>query len=225
MAEKTALVVCEALTEEIAGRTPAHVETHVIELGQHDYPKKLHQELQDVINGLEQDHCYESILLGFGLCSESIVGLEASRAKLVAPRTDDCTAILLGSMDAYREQFQKAPGTYYYTKKNIDKGWGPLAMYLGQHEWTKKYDQETAQWVAREMIKNYTRIALIDTGIAGLAACEEYARQAAEVFGLQYELLKGTAALLEQLLHGPWDEQFVVAKAGQRISRSMFYHR
>ncbi len=222
MAEKTALLICEALTDEIAGRTPPHVEVHAIEMGLHDYPKKLNQELQNAINKLEQDDRYEIILLGFGLCSEGVVGLQASRAKLVVPRTDDCIAILLGSMKAYREQFQKAPGTYYYTKKNIDKAWGPLAMFLGQHEWTKKYDSETAQWVAREMIKNYTRIAFINTSMLDLGAYEEHARRAAGVFGLQYELLSGTTSLLESLLHGPWDERFVVAEAGQRISRSMF---
>ena len=222
MAEKTALVICEALAEEIVGRTPPDVEIHLVEMGLHDYPKKLNEELQNTINRLEQNNNYEVILLGFGLCSEGVVGLQASRAKLVVPRTDDCIAIFLGSTKAYREQFEKAPGTYYYTKKNIDKGWGPLAMFLGQHEWTRNYDAETAQWVAREMLKNYTRVVLIDTGMPDLGAYIEHARKAADVFGLQYELLPGTVSLLEQLCHGPWDEHFAVAEAGQRISRSMF---
>ena len=222
MPEKTALVICNALANEIAGKTPPHVEVQVIEMGLHDYPKKLNQELQNAINRLEHDGPYENILLGFGLCSEGVPGLQTSRARLVVPRADDCIAIFLGSRKAYQEQFQKAPGTYYYTKKNIDENWGPLAMYLGQHEWTRKYDRETAQWVAREMIKNYTRFVFIDTGGPDPGPYAEYVRKAAEIFGLQYEVLPGTLSMLEQLLHGPWDEQFVTADAGQRISMGMF---
>ena len=124
MAQKTALVVCEALTEEIAGRTPAHVETHVVEMGQHDYPKKLHQDLQEVINRLEQDHCYETILLGFGLCSESIVGLEASRAKLVVPRTDDCISHPVGIDEGLPGTISEGAGNVLLHNRNIDKGWG-----------------------------------------------------------------------------------------------------
>lgn len=219
---EAALIVCEVLSDEIAGRVPADVDVHVIAMGLHDYPKKLHQELQETINTLEQEHCYQVIILGFGLCSEGVVGLQARRAKLVVPRADDCIALFLGSMESYREQFKRAPGTYYYTKKNIDKDCGPLAMFLGRHEWTRNYDSETAQWIACEMIRHYTRIVLIDTGTDGLAPYEEHARQAAAVFKIQFEMLPGTLSLLDQLLHGPWDNQFVKVEAGKKISRGMF---
>lgn len=77
-------------------------------------------------------------------------------------------------------------------------------------------------WVARETIKNYTRVALIKTGAYDLLPYEGFARKTADIFGLKYEVLPGSLALLKKLLHGPWDKDFVVAEPGTEIKREMF---
>lgn len=69
-----------------------------------------------------------------------------------------------------------------------------------------------------QMLKNYTRLALINTGQHEMERYRDYSRCTAERFGLRYEEIPGSQALVEKLLHGPWDEQFIVAPPGHTIT-------
>jgi hypothetical protein len=69
-----------------------------------------------------------------------------------------------------------------------------------------------------QMLKNYTRLALINTGQYELERYRTYARCTAERWGLRYEEIPGSDALIVRMLHGPWDGDFVVARPGETIS-------
>jgi len=218
----TVIVTCESLAPEVKKVAPAGMEVREIELGLHDTPDKLNLTLRSILSQLEQEKYWDVILLGFGLCSEGTVGLKTTRASLVLPRTDDCIAIFMGSRESYLEQFQRVPGTYYFTKGWLKDGAGPLAMYNCEHKWTRKYSKEKAEWIAREMMKNYKRIAFIDTGAYDITPYEAKAKETAQVFGLDYEKIPGSLGYLEQLINGPWDGRFLVLEPGQEITRAMF---
>ncbi len=220
--KRTVIVTCESLTPEIKKVAPVGMEIREIELGLHDIPSKLNQTLRSTLPQLEKEKDWDTVLLGFGLCSEGTVGLKTSRATLVLPRVDDCIALFLGSRESYLEQFERVPGTYYFTKGWLKDGFGPLAMYNGEHNWTQKYSKEKAEWIAREMMKNYKRIAFIDTGAYDITPYETKAKETAQVFGLDYEKIPGSLGYLEQLLNGPWDRRFLVLEPGQEITRAMF---
>lgn len=217
-----ALIVCESLAPELEDMVPPELSIEKIELGLHDYPKKLNQKIGDTIDKLENEKRLDVILLGFGLCSGGTIGLKSKRARIVVPKTDDCIAIFLGSRSKYQEQFKKEPGTYYYTKGFLKEGAGPLAMYMGEHKWTRNYSKEKAQWIAREMMKNYKRIALIYTGVYDITPYEEKAMRAAEIFGLKYERLTGSLEILKDLINGRWDERFIIVEPWQEITMNMF---
>ena len=155
-----ALVICESLMPEVEKIVPPEIRIKVLELGLHDYPEKLHRSLDAALVELEEERDWQLIVLGYGLCGKGTVGLQTRNAKLVVPKVDDCIALFLGSRSAFREQAGNAPGTYYFTKGWLKADCGPLAMYEGKHVWTKKYSKEKAEYIAREMMKNYTRIAL-----------------------------------------------------------------
>src|SRR5690606_9792098 len=95
-----------------------------LDFGLHLRPEHLKRTLQERINEASQ-HA-DVLLLGYGLCSMAVVGLHATTAHLVIPRTDDCIAIFLGSCKAYKEQSKKEPGTYYLTKGWIEVGDTPF---------------------------------------------------------------------------------------------------
>ena len=52
---------------------------------------------------------YDAVLLGYGLCGNSTLGLEARRFPLVIPRAHDCTTLFLGSKEAFQEHFGPNP--------------------------------------------------------------------------------------------------------------------
>lgn len=220
--KNSVLVICETLAPEIEGKVPAHVKIEVIEFRFHLYPKKLNEQLQSILNTLDRQGLWNEIILGFGFCSDGVVGLKSKKSKIIIPKADDCIALLLGSTEAYRRELLKEPGTYYLTKGWIDQGGDPLAVFDCKHEWTRNYDKKTAEWFAREMIKNYSRVGLIDTGSYDLGHYAEYSKKVAATFGLKLEIISGTTTFLERLLYGPWDETFIVLEPGQEIRREMF---
>ena len=161
----------------------------------------------------------KTIILGYGLCSMAVVGLKANGCTLVIPRVDDCIAIFLGSGAAYQKQSSREPGTYYLTKGWIEVNDTPFAEY---EQLVKKYGPEQAERMIKLVLKNYTRLAFIDTGHYGQERYREYARRIAGRFGLRYEEIPGSKALVNKILHGPWENDFVVAHPGETIRYADF---
>jgi hypothetical protein len=79
------------------------------------------------------------------------------------------------------------------------------------------YGEEKARRLMGQVLKNYTRLALIDTGQYELERYRDYSRRTAARFGLRYEEIPGSDVLIEKLLHGPWDGDFVIAHPGETI--------
>jgi hypothetical protein len=212
-AGRTRIIACATVIEEMLPYLPTGVETEVLDFGLHVNPKELKRILQETIDAMAPEA--DTILLGYGLCSQAVVELRANDCTLVVPKVDDCIAMFLGSGAAYRVQFRAEPGTYYLTKGWIEAGDSPFAEYESLVE---RYGEEKAQWLMSQMLKNYTRLALINTGQYELERYRAYARDTAERWGLRYEEIPGSDALIARLLHGPWDGDFVVARPGETIS-------
>jgi hypothetical protein len=220
--DKKALVICESLAPEVEGIAPPDVEMRVMDFGLHNYPQKLNQQLRQVVAELDATQQFQVILLGYGHCSGGVVGLKSKTARIVVPRTDDCIAVFLGSRELCERERKKEPGTFYLTKGWIEHKEDPLSVYMGEHESTKRYDKKLAQWCAKEIMRNYKRIALIDTGAYDLEKYVDYGRKTAEVFGLEFEIIPGSLEFLKKLLYGPWDDDFVIVEPGQEITTEMF---
>lgn len=211
------VIACATVIEEMAPHLPVDVPYEVLDFGLHLRPENLKRVLQEKID--EASHNAEVLLLGYGLCSMAVVGLKASSATLVVPRTDDCIAIFLGSCNAYREQSKREPGTYYLTKGWIEVGDTPFDEHKLLIE---KYGQEKAERMTRLLLKNYKRLALINTGQYEIEKYREYSKKTADEFGLRFEEIDGSPALVQKLVFGPWDEEFVVVSPGETISYANF---
>jgi hypothetical protein len=72
------------------------------------------------------------------------------------------------------------------------------------------------------VLKNYTRLAFIDTGQYEQERYRDYARRMAEQFELRYEEIPGSTTLIQKMLNGPWDDDFVVVRPGETISYAHF---
>jgi hypothetical protein len=189
------------------------MEAQVLDFGLHANPKELKHILQETIDAMASQA--DTILLGYGLCSQAVVDLRANDCTLVVLKVDDCIAIFLGSGEAYQAQSRAEPGTYYLTKGWIEAGDSPFAEY---DSLVKRYGEERAQWLMSRMLRNYTQLALINTGQYELERYRTYARDTAECWGLRYQEIPGSGALIARLLHGPWDGDFVIARPGETIS-------
>lgn len=211
--KRTKVVACATVIEEMLPFLPHGMSYEVLDFGLHLVPGNLKSTLQKSIDAAAPE--FDTIVLGYGLCSMAVVGLRATRCTLVTPRLDDCIGIFLGSDEAYRQQNRKEPGTYYLTKGWVEVNDTPLKDY---HDLVEKYGQARAERLMQVMLKNYTRVAYIDTGLANQERHREHARQVATHFNLKFEEIPGSNELVKKLIHGPWDtDEFVVTPPGEQI--------
>ena len=212
MDQRKKVIACATVIEEMLPLLPPSIGYEILDFGLHLHPQNLKMVLQEKIDQASQDA--EVLLLGYGLCSMAVVGLVSQTATLVIPRTDDCIAIFLGSCHAYQAQVKKEPGTYYFTKGWIEAGDSPFQSYP---QLVAKYGAERATRMMKLMLKNYTRLAFINTGQANLSHYREFTRQTAAQFGLRYEEIAGSPALVQKMIEGNWDDEFVVVPPGQAV--------
>ncbi len=211
------IIACATVIEEMLPFLPADMPYEVLDFGLHLKPQELKRILQEKID--EASQMAEVIVLGYGLCSMAVVGLRATTATLVVSRSDDCIAIFLGSCAAYKRQASQEPGTYYLTKGWIEVGDSPFS----EHEkLVEKYGEAKALRMMRLTLKNYTRLAFINTGDYNLESYRDYARRNSEKFELRYEEIDGSPMLIKKMIAGPWDDEFVVVSPGETITYEMF---
>ncbi|MBC7248669.1 MAG: DUF1638 domain-containing protein [Anaerolineae bacterium] len=213
LSSRTKVIACATVIEEMLPHMPPGMQYQVLDFGLHVNPAALKQTLQETIDASAPP--FETIILGYGLCSQAVVGLKANNCTLIVPRVDDCIALFLGSAEAYKVQSRSEPGTYYLTKGWIEAGDSPFEEYDSLVE---QYGEEKARRLINQMLKHYTRLALINTGQYELERYREYTRRTAERFGLRYEEIPGSDVFIKKMLHGPWDGDFVIARPGETIS-------
>lgn len=211
--------VMEPELEAVRAGAPA-VEIIYLEQGLHRTPKRLPGMIQEQIDRVAS--YATSIVLGYGLCSNGLVGVTARRQQLVVPRCHDCIALFLGSPDRYDELFRDHPGTYYLTPGWVKKNQDPLGTY--QEEYLPKYGWETALRAIREGLKNYTRIALINSGMPEIETVRIRAQENAAFFGLAYREFAGNLSYFEKIVRRPFPAaDFLHLPPGGTITQSLYF--
>ncbi|MFO7930231.1 MAG: DUF1638 domain-containing protein [Desulfosalsimonas sp.] len=195
------------------------VEIRYLDQNLHRTPEKMPDLIQAQIDDAA-DYA-ELIVLGYGLCSNGIVGITARKQQVCIPRVHDCIALLLGSRQAYFRAFNERAGTYYLTPGWVAEEKDPLGMM--ENEYTPRMGRETAEWGIKEELKHYSHIVLIDTSTGDIKKLRKRARANAEFLGKEYEEVKGSRAYFEKILFGPYDtEDFVCLEPGEKSEQKPF---
>ncbi len=214
---RTIVMACATVMEEMLPLIPPGMQHQVFDFGLHINPEKLHNKLQEAIDTVSGQ--YDTILLGYGLCSQAIVSIKANGCRLVAPRVDDCIAIFLGSRSVYTQQSQQEPGTYYLSKGWIEVGDSPFSEFERS---VQRYGKETAEYIYQMMMGNYQRLALINSGQNELEKYRVYAQRTAKKFSLRFEEIAGSDRMIKKMFSGDWDDDFVVIEPGQSFTLADF---
>jgi hypothetical protein len=157
------IIACATVIEEMMPIMPPDMDYEVLDFGLHVNPVELKNKLQDSID--ESPKNIQNVILGYGLCSQAVVGLKSECSTLIVPNVDDCISIFLGSEAAHRVEYRNEPGTYYLTKGWLKTDGTPFDEYDNM---VKRYGQETANRLMNQILKNYTRLVFINTGLSGL---------------------------------------------------------
>jgi hypothetical protein len=211
-----------------AARSKNVVDVVLMEQGLHDEPDKLRTEVQKALDNTQdiQGREYDASLLGYGLCSNGIVGLSA-KIPVIVPRGHDCITLLLGSKDKYKEYFDSHRGVYWYSPGWIESGKQPSKERYEKllEEYKEKYGDDNAQYlmeVEQSWIKEYNWATFIDWGLTDSSEYKNYTKRCAEFLHWKYEELKGSPDLMQKLIDGNWNEgEFLVVKPGQKIGEDL----
>ncbi len=218
------VIACRVMIDEMRSFLPADVESEVFEISRHIRPKQLREELQAAIGRV--DGTCDVILLGYGLCSNAVVGLKASRSRLVIPKMHDCIGVFLGSHRAYMEEMNREPAfflTQGYISGYMSDRSGPADEFDRVAE---RFGPEKAKKIVGEMMRPYKRLVYIKTAqITDLEADREYATAMATKFNMRYEEKPGTSELLRRMAEGKWDDEFVVVEPGQEVMLESFMNQ
>lgn len=216
---RPSLIACEVFRDEFEAVCPAGMARVYLPQGLHRTPGKMPAAIQEAIDAASADA--EVTLLGYGLCSNGVVGVRAGAAPIILPRVHDCIALLLGSRERYEAEMEACPGTYFITT-----GWakyGSTCLTCYKDEYLPKYGEEDARYIAGELLKHYRRVVLIDHGVGDGAVGRAHAREFAGVFGLEYAEVAGSLDYVRRLVQGPWtDDDFLRIPPGSDISQAPF---
>lgn len=215
------IIACRVMEPELTRvREDEGGEAEIVYIDQalHRTPAKLLGQLQEKV-----DQCASRasrIVLGYGLCSNGVVGVTARLQGLIIPRCHDCIALFLGSPGRYNEIFRERPGTYYLTPGWIAEKKDPLGIL---EENMAKFDRETALWVLEEEFRHYTHICLINTGIGDMAPLRARAMENADFLKKQYEEIPGSLDYFREIVRGPYGEgKFLRLEPGEAFRQEMF---
>lgn len=222
-----AIISCDVFQEELDTFISPSVQPGalvMLEMGLHDQPDILRREVQATIDRMEALPEIKTILLLYGVCGNGLIGVKASRCRLVLPRAHDCISILLGCPEKHQAVLADNPGTYFYSP-----GWvrgrrvpGPGRDAHLQAYYSEKYpdDEEMVEDLIeadRSTYAHHNCAAYVD--LTANAGAESYCKDCAVSLGWKYRRLQGDATLLKDFLSGNWDRsRFLVTEPGQPVA-------
>ena len=212
------LIACRTISNEVEqalGEVNSNIPVKWVESGLHNYPDDLRRKLQEEINCLTS---YENILMAFGSCGNSLIGLTSPKSYIIVPKVDDCISLLLGSYKQ-RQDYSREMGTYFLTQ-----GWLEYENNISKEyeHCLKRYGEQRATKILKIMLENYQRLMVIDTGAFCLKDCLKKSVSLAEKLGLEHQVKKGSLKLLKQLITGPWDDSFCIINPSEKLSLKHF---
>lgn len=173
-----------------------------LEQGLHRTPDLLRTTLQESINKLETDGFRGTIIIGYGLCGNGVVGVKAKYSELVIAKADDCIALLFGSR--HRHEQDKIKGNAYY----FSPGWVAFSknIFTEYERCLPLYGEETTRYIIGEMLKGYSRITYLHTGLEHAAKDREFVNRVAATLNLAYDEARGNLDWLTRLLRAEGED-------------------
>ncbi|MFO7948011.1 MAG: DUF1638 domain-containing protein [Armatimonadota bacterium] len=223
--------VFEPELQKLVNEVGPDIDLQILDAGLHAQPEKLRRQLQQAIDDARGEN-FDGIVACYGLCGRGTSGIVARHVPVALLKVHDCITLFLGSREAYREQFNQHPGTFYITpgwyenKISVDDETSFDRRSLEAEtdprfaRWVAQFGNEDARWLQNfydSWKRNYTRAVYINT--LGDASDEyaEYTRRLAEAMGWEYEEIPGRPDILRRALSGQWSgDDIVVIRPGQK---------
>ena len=211
------ILACDSLQLHVDAaqeRMGTHYEVRLLDSRLHAQPEKMNEAVFAAIADMPEH--VDAVLLAMGLCGGSVSGRPFPR-RTVIPRVDDCITLLLHRDQTWHPNL-KACGHFYLTD-TLD---GRLSVEKMYRRLTEEYGEEDGGDIFHMWFANYKSVDIIDTGAypCRSASYVEKAKRQAALINCPLTYVDGSNLLLEKLVSGQWDQQFIVAEKGQVLEQA-----
>lgn len=213
----TRVMACRVFQPELSLLGLAEPQIMYLDQGLHIHSHSLRDKIAESMGKIENDPDVDRIVLAYGYCGGGLEGLATRRASLVFPLVHDCIPLLKGGpLDPPDGEMQHS---FYLSAGWVDYGRTPLKEY---RECAKKLGDEDSLWVAKEMLKGYNSVTLIEHPKLTRPDHRSHAIEIAKLFGLEYRKIACSLKWLENLLRAEPGQEVAVLPPGQSIELKMF---
>ena len=232
------LICCDVFTRiacDMISKSPHIVDVEFIPMLAHVEPENLKRIIQEKIENTTSNtngRKYEAILLGFGLCGNSVIGLTSS-IPMIIPRAHDCCTVFMGSKERFLAEFSNAFSSRWSTTGYFERTRGRNVEYsyadqLENYKTTKEYmnyleqyDEETAEYLWETLHPKIESKESVYIKIDGFEYSDSYDRYKADMekLGVEVRTVTGDVSMVKALLDGDWDEnRFLTVPPGKKIA-------
>lgn len=234
------LICCEVFMRMAClaiARTPNIIDPEFTELGAHEAPEKLRENLQKKINEADKSGVYDAILLGYGLCGNSTAWLKAQGIPVVIPRAHDCCTIFLGSKEKFLQYFKGNLSAQWSSLGYMERGRDYLrntdtGKLLGldkdYEQLVEKYGEENAKYIWETLHPESHNDELIYIEVPGFENLGylDKVKSLAEKENKAIRVLDGDMRIINDLINGNWNEDdFLIVPAGKEIKPLYDQHK
>ena len=163
-----------------------------------------------------------TILVAMGFCGGTWDHVSFP-CRVVVPRVDDCISLLLTTDDAYQPNRKELGHLYLY--ESDPKDFSALHLIRDGGTADPSYRGMSQADLFRYWFTGYHAMDIIDTG---LNPCYEVpyveaAQKEADVINADLGYVQGSNLILEKLVSGRWDAQFLVLEPGRTAIHGDFF--
>jgi len=221
----TCILSCTSLLDFIAAAQRSQGTDYpvfTVDRALHLEPEQMKKAVLERINSLPRE--FDTVLVAMGFCG-GVWHETCFDRTMVIPRVDDCISLLLHTDDELHPNLKEDGHLYLY--ENDPKDFSALTLMHNTNSFTQDLDLKnmSRDFLFEMWFHNYRNMDIIDTGLNDCYS-EEYAAAAqeqADQIKADLDYVPGSIRLLEKLVSGRWDDQFIVARPGQVIRHGDFF--
>ncbi len=218
--DNTVILACTSLkdyVEEAQKRLGTNIKAIYVSRLYHRDPKEMREHIIEKLDNLPEGT--DTVLVCMGYCGGSWEGVAKNSCRIVLPRIDDCVSLVMQLTDEPKSNLKEDRHFYVRDKDPAKESIKAIFEHMAN---AQDLDQETREKYHKHWQDMYEEIDIIDTPIND-ARSQEYfdkVKVDADWLDARLEYVMGGTHMIEKLIKGDWDDQFLVLEPGEPATKA-----
>ena len=218
--DNTVILACTSLkdyVDEAQKRLGTNIKAISVSRLYHRDPKEMREHILEKLDNLPEGT--ENVLVCMGYCGGSWEGVAKNSCRIVLPRIDDCVSLVMQLTDEPKSNLKEDKHFYVRDKDPSKESIKAIFEHMAN---AQNLDQETREKYHKHWQDMYEEIDIIDTPINDARSQEYYdkVKVDADWLDARLEYVMGGTHMIEKLIKGDWDDQFLVLEPGEPATKA-----